>query len=809
MSNRIPWPLAGLAFLLGTSCNPDSGDGVDSQTTADSGQTTNELALDIPDWDTFAPPQADQPPAPVGPPTTELVTDTLYNLEGDDEVVETSIPNVTFQCESQVYDMVTNPDALVMLGSDASVMWPGALVQGRSFREGAEFAPLPIMERAPLEVSISALPGDNVRVVENPTPGTVADAIGTMVRDAAAGGFATPSNVSFEQSEYHSEAQFALDTNISGRYLGFEGSVSVGVDTNRSKTTVAAQLLQTLYTVEVPLPSSPEGFFSDAFTQEHLDEQAALGRIGANNPPLYVSKVVYGRMMTFSVTAAASASEIQAAIEASYQTLSGEVGGGVTVRQQALLDSATIRLAQLGGDQASALRAIRAGNLAEYFDEAVEITAAAPLQFTLRTLTGQVARVSEPGEYTVTTCSPQLPGSFDFEGEQQLEAQLSSNTLRHTAMADIDGDGIDDLVVNELRSGTQHLNRVVVAFGNEDGTLEPRRDSSGALVDAVNTVEDRGWEQFDLVVIDSNGDGLDDLVWNRRSRDNNDTYWALSNGDGTFSWGSGHQHVSSGNWEPYEVFAFDTNGDSREDLVFNRLLPTNQTFVMQAQPDGSFRSEASEVADLGDDWDDYETHIGDVNADGCTDFIWNAPASDRNNTYVGLGDCSNSGYSQVTAVLNSTNGWTPYLTVTGNFDGEAGTDLAWFNPYSDTLPLHRAFSIGDGRMAFELPNQEVDPTGWYNNDGDNVDVVGADVDNSGTTDLVINQIDTDNTVLVGLGGAGRDFTFPAAAQVHPTSPAAGWPVYNRLVGDVNGDAKQDIIWTHAASPMRTFVALAR
>ena len=108
---------------------------------------------------------------------------------------------------------------------------------------------------------------------------------------------------------YHSESQFALQAGISGNYLGFEGSAAGSVANNASTTTISAQFFQKMYEVVVAPPQTPDAFFSADFTQQKLQEQIDLGRIGADNLPAYVSSVVYGRMMMFSITSTASESD--------------------------------------------------------------------------------------------------------------------------------------------------------------------------------------------------------------------------------------------------------------------------------------------------------------------------------------------------------------------------------------------------------------------------------------------------------------------------------------------------------------------
>ena len=50
------------------------------------------------------------------------------------------------------------------------------------------------------------------------------------------------------------------------------------------------------------LPSAPHDMVTDALTQEELDDLKARGKIGEENPPLYISSMTYGRVLIYKIT---------------------------------------------------------------------------------------------------------------------------------------------------------------------------------------------------------------------------------------------------------------------------------------------------------------------------------------------------------------------------------------------------------------------------------------------------------------------------------------------------------------------------
>jgi hypothetical protein len=138
-----------------------------------------------------------------------------------------------------------------------------------------------------------------------------------------------------------------------------------------------------------------------------LREQIELGRIHkTENIPIYVSNVVYGRMMMFTVTSTASETDIRAALNASYKGLMAKGEVKLETKYEKLLDEAKISITSLGGDAAATQAMIRTGNWSEYFKKDAPLSSAAPLSYTFRNLgDGSIAKASESTTYYLRECS--------------------------------------------------------------------------------------------------------------------------------------------------------------------------------------------------------------------------------------------------------------------------------------------------------------------------------------------------------------------------------------------------------------------
>lgn len=333
--------------------------------------------------------------------------------------------NITYTCTTRSYSITQNPEKIVMYSPDVELLWPGALIQGKSHRDGAgSLLGLPIQERNPIKVSIPALANsDNFRLVELPDQAEVMQAIGSMVGGATDSDLQTPSTITFSMRSYNSEEEFALKAGFSGKYFGFKAKASTEIDRSASERTVAVQLYEKMYEAVVEPPQTPAGFFSPAFTMEKLQEQIDLGRIDQiDNIPVYVSNIVFGRMMMFTLTSTASESEIKAALSASYKTLGTSTALDLSVEQKRILDEAEISVTSLGGDAAATVSMIASGDWRDYFSADAPLSSAAPLSYTFRNLRdGSIAKVSESTSYNIKECTPDTQEFIIAEFNDQSE----------------------------------------------------------------------------------------------------------------------------------------------------------------------------------------------------------------------------------------------------------------------------------------------------------------------------------------------------------------------------------------------------
>ena len=778
-----------IGFLVMFSCSKDPVEPPPPPTV----ENVNKFLESLPSWEEFSPLEQPQGPDSIGP-TQNLPPETVDVKEYDEDGNVIIIPDVTFECSSTPYLLKDNPEQIVMYSPDVELLWPGALIQGKSYRDGiGSLLGLTIRERTPIKVSIPSLANDdNFRLVEHPDQAEVAQAIGSMIGNATAEGLSTPSTITFKMETYHSEQEFALSVGLSGRYLGFQASATGDFSRNASETTITAHFYQKMFEVVVAPPQTPGAFFSDEFTEEKLQEQVNLGRIGPDNIPVYVSNVVYGRMMMFSFTSSASETDIRATLSAAYNSIGGDVGVNLSAKQRSILQEAKIAVTSLGGDAEATIAVIRSGNWAEFFTDTVPLTSAAPLSYTFRSLSdGSIAKVTEATEFNITECRQvaATPGTFGFLPVQQ--DALPIGTPVTTLVGDVNGDGMADMIWNHT---SPTANEIYVGIANGDGTF-----SFSTPVSHPETAPE-GWGVYTSLAGDVNGDHMTDLVWNHTGTDNR-TYIGLSNGDGTFTFTQDIVHPVHV-WTPYETYMGDVNGDGFDDILWNALTNGgNRVYVGLSDGDSTFQLTATyQDHDAGGYWTGYETYLADVTGDGADDIIWNVLVNTINRTYMGI-NFSNGNFQLPSHTDISAADWSGAGTNIGDVNGDGMADLVWDLTNSSNKRIYVGLSDGTGHYT-PLPFQEA------SNFGDNpFESYLGDINGDGRADLIWNDRSTANIIIVGLGNTDGTFDFSRVSQTHPE--VADWQQYVMYLADVNGDNIDDVIWNHPAATNSIYVGLAR
>nr|MBN2278766.1 thiol-activated cytolysin family protein [candidate division Zixibacteria bacterium] len=397
LSGRILTALTVFLFIgiFMSGCGGDDSSTGPSATMAD----VNTYMNSLPEWDNFCPPVADAD-GPTGA--------TVENIDGG------------LFCRTTPCSITQTPEQVVTYGTFSNILWLGALIQGDSYAGGlGSMEELPIRQRAPLKIGVNFLTGDSISTtVYNPDPTTVGQAIGTLISNAVDSGYHGGSSVYFTQKRTYSVEQAALSLGLSAKYMGASIKNKLDLSSVQQKNTLMAYFKQFMFETYIVLPQTPADMFSDAFTEDVLQQQVSLGYIGPDNLPVYVARIQWGRIMLLTMSSDSSVVDMTNALKATY----GSFGVTMNAKYQSILANSEMEVVTFGGDDADALALIRSGDISTYFTDSPDLVTAFPIGYVLNNLAdNSVAKVGETTTYEVKECV-QATASFYTDWTQWKNA---------------------------------------------------------------------------------------------------------------------------------------------------------------------------------------------------------------------------------------------------------------------------------------------------------------------------------------------------------------------------------------------------
>ena len=361
------------------------------------------------------------------------------------------------------------------------------------------------------------------------------------------------------------------------------------------------------------------------------------------------------------------------------------------------------------------------------------------------------------------------------------------NNTAEVAVADLNGDGLADLVVaNQCQAqGSCVVGSVSVLLGDGDGTFQAPQNyiSSGVFAYSVGVGDWNGDRKLDLMVVnqcqtDENCGGTVTIL--------------LGNGDGTFQ---APPNYASGGYDADSVAAGDLNRDGKLDLVVANLCPGSNcshgnngiVSVLLGNGDGTFQ-QAHPYASGG--FGSSSVAVGDFNGDGNADVVVANQCS--------TSDCKSGGSVSVlrgkgdgtlgTAKSYSSGGYTALSVAVGDFNQDGKLDLVVANQCQDSGCKNGSVSVllGNGDGTFQSA-QSYGSAGYFTNF-----VVVGDVNGDGNPDLVLANQCQDSScsnggVSVLLGSGNGKF------QAARSYSSGGSEADSVSVADVNGDGDIDLI----------------
>ena len=315
--------------------------------------------------------------------------------------------------ENKTYSASKNPDEFVMYDPNANVLWPGALIQGKSIASGVpDIIPISTTHRLPGKVTLSILSGDGSSV-ENKffretemTKSGVTQAMNDILAGYKGG---TPAQYSYSKAVVNSasQVQFALNMGYAGPATKADGKL--GVNWSEKKSRMVVKLYQKFFTMTFDDPQGVAGVFRPSIQYNDLEPY-----VGAGNPACYISGVTYGRIYVLLYESESSQADLEAALNFAYDGV--VASGSVESELKTSFSNGSIKVKafQVGGNATEGLDAaldpLNPDKIRNFIVNGANFSSENPgeiISYTINYLKdASLVRMNSAMEYTVTNKEP-------------------------------------------------------------------------------------------------------------------------------------------------------------------------------------------------------------------------------------------------------------------------------------------------------------------------------------------------------------------------------------------------------------------
>lgn len=366
-----------------------------------------------------------------------VVTKTKHELSGDYNI---AVPNA--------YSSLTYPGALLIANQK--------LIEGRP-------DPLAVARR-PIDIVID-LPGltqeNNSLHIEAPDFGKVLGGINSLLNtwfQTKGKDFSIPANMQYKKNILYDEKAMALSFGCDVSYMQNKLGIDFNLIREQKKSAYLMQFRQIYYTVSTGLVQNPADVFGDSVTWAELS-----ARINADNPPVYVQNVQYGREVYVLMESDMSSEELEAHLNTSLQYRDGTIEADLKSSTKELNKSIKCTIMTYGGKPIMVNGSLESSDIIKEINNLItentvlsESNPAAPLTYTTIFLKNNVvAHVQGRTEYITSKSETFSSGkitlrndgayvamftvswdeySFDENGNERVEhKEWESNGLNVTA----------------------------------------------------------------------------------------------------------------------------------------------------------------------------------------------------------------------------------------------------------------------------------------------------------------------------------------------------------------------------------------
>jgi len=312
---------------------------------------------------------------------------------------------VEWECTTEtvsIQDGAGGNGGFPLFSPNSNVIYPGSMLQGASLNKGTP--DVIAVKRAGGTISTDVVDGNiqSFFEVDEISKSSVTDAINNIILGSTG---IVPANFDMSIRNVQSREQFALSlgVDVNTAFVDLESKLNYSSDVSRN--TFVVTLNQSFYTMSFDIPTSLDELFDPSVTPEDLERY-----VSSNNPATYISDVTYGRVYYMMVSSTSSITEMDAAVNGSFNGVATKVDAEIETDYMSELNDLSISVFAYGGLASTSLLTV--GNtdiseLATLLAESSNIGSGKPISYVVRSVyDNKVVSTQLATNYDVTNCKP-------------------------------------------------------------------------------------------------------------------------------------------------------------------------------------------------------------------------------------------------------------------------------------------------------------------------------------------------------------------------------------------------------------------
>lgn len=292
-----------------------------------------------------------------------------------------------------------------LFSPNSGVIYPGNLLQGASLHKSTP--DLIAVDRAGGVISTDIFDGNiqSFFEVDVVSKSQVTSAINNIIAGSSG---VVPANFNIDIKNIQSREEFALELGIDVNSTFYDLEAKLGYDSESEKNTFVVNLNQSFYTMSYDVPTSYDKVFASTVTPEELSKY-----VSPTNPATYISDVTYGRIYYMLVSSSSSITEMDAAINASFNAIETKVDAEIETSYMSSLKELKISVFAYGGDSETSLLTVGTTDihkLSTLLAQSSIIESGKPISYVVRSLyDNRIVSTQLATNYDVTNCMPSGP----------------------------------------------------------------------------------------------------------------------------------------------------------------------------------------------------------------------------------------------------------------------------------------------------------------------------------------------------------------------------------------------------------------